>query len=55
MPIVIKEIRVTTTIEKKIVQAPEISEDVYRRLVEKVVSELEQDVPMMQDKKKNDR
>ena len=42
MPIVIKEIRVSTVVEKRIVREHEISEDVYKRIKEDVLEELEE-------------
>lgn len=40
MPIIIKEIQVRTSVEKKVVLPAEIAEDVYERIKEKVVEEL---------------
>ncbi|SEH86388.1 Hypothetical protein PYTT_1293 [Akkermansia glycaniphila] len=40
MAIVIKEIRVNTVVEKKIVGKTEISDQLYRRLKEDVIREL---------------
>ena len=42
MPIVIKEIRVSTVVEKRIVREHEISEDIYKRIKEDVLEELEE-------------
>ncbi len=40
MAIVIKEIRVTTVVERKIIQPPDISEEVLIKLKNDVVAEL---------------
>lgn len=40
MPIAIKEIRVNTVIEKKVVQVTEISDDAYKKIKEEIVREL---------------
>ena len=40
MPIVIKEIHVSTVVEKKVILPEEISERTYERLKQKVVEEL---------------
>lgn len=40
MPIVIKEINVTTSVEKKVVLPEEIPESVYARLKEELLEEL---------------
>lgn len=40
MPVVIKEIHVTTVVEKKVILPDEVSEQVYLRLKEQVVEEL---------------
>jgi hypothetical protein len=40
MPIVIKEIQVSTVVEKKVILPAEISESTYNRLKEKVLEEL---------------
>ncbi len=42
MPIVIKEIRVNTVVEKKVLLSEEVSEQVYARLKEEIVEELSQ-------------
>lgn len=40
MAIIIKEIHVDTIVEKKVVQATEIDEQVYRRIKEEVLRDL---------------
>ncbi|MBE5080247.1 hypothetical protein [Phocaeicola dorei] len=40
MPIIIKEIQVRTSVEKKVVLPAEITEDVYEHIKEKVMEEL---------------
>ncbi len=40
MPIVIKEIRVSTVVEKKVILPEEISEKTYERLKQKMMEEL---------------
>lgn len=40
MPIVIKEIRVNTVVEKKVLLPDEVSEQIYIRLKERIVEEL---------------
>lgn len=40
MTVTIKEIRVNTVIEKKVVQATEVSDDVYKKMKEEIISEL---------------
>ena len=56
MPIVIKEIRVSTVVEKRIVREHEISEDVYKRIKEDVLEELEvRTESNPQEKRRNER
>lgn len=52
MPIVIKEIRVNTVVEKRIVREQEISEDIYKRIKEDVLEELEEQRESNQQKKR---
>lgn len=40
MPIVIKEITVSTTVEKKMILPAEISDSVYEKLKEEIIEEL---------------
>ena len=40
MTVIIKEIRVNTVIEKKVVQATEVSDDVYKKMKEEIIREL---------------
>ena len=42
MPVVIKEIRVNTVVEKKVVLPEEVSGQVYTRLREQIIEELSQ-------------
>ncbi len=56
MPIVIKEIRVTSVIEKKIIEPPDISEELLTRIREEVIAELKQESNDCQEvRKKNER
>lgn len=40
MTLIIKEIRVNTVIEKKVVQATEVSDEVYKKMKEDIIREL---------------
>lgn len=56
MPIVIKEIRVNTVVEKKIITHQEISEEIYHKIKNEILEELECHVDVnSQDKRKNNR
>lgn len=56
MPIVIKEIRVNTVIEKKIISRQELSDDILRTIKNEVLEELEErQENHLQEKKRNDR
>ncbi len=56
MPIVIKEIRVNTMVEKQVITHQEISEEVYLKIKNEILEELESRVDEIpQDKRKNNR
>ena len=56
MPIVIKEIRVNTVVEKKIISRQELSDDILRTIKDEVLEELgERQESHLQEKKRNDR
>lgn len=56
MPIVIKEIRVNTVVEKKFITHQEISEEIYHKIKNEILEELESHVDENpQDKRKNNR
>lgn len=56
MPIVIKEIRVNTVIEKKIISKQELSEDILKTIKDEVLEVLEgRQENHPQEKKRNDR
>lgn len=55
MTIVIKEIRVNTVVEKKVVQSYDIPEYVYEQIKEKVVMELSGQIKTASVSKKKER
>lgn len=58
MAIIIKEIRVNTVIEKKVVQSTDISDGVYNKIKEEVIRELSRGNRFQDSKtgiKKNER
>ena len=56
MPIVIKEIRVNTVVEKKVITHQEISEEIYHKIKNEILEELECHVDENpQDKRKHNR
>lgn len=55
MPIVIKEIHIKTTVEKKVIQKTEIPEYVYQEIKEEVIRELSKRNGTIAVMKKNER
>ncbi len=56
MPIVIKEIRVSTIVEKKIIQPPDVSAELLSKIKDEVVAELKHvSEESLTSKRKNDR
>ncbi|MDU1891989.1 MAG: hypothetical protein E6767_14980 [Dysgonomonas sp.] len=55
MPIVIKEIHINTTVEKKVIQKTEIPEHVYQEIKEEIIRELSKKTGIIAAMKKNER
>lgn len=59
MALIVKEIRVNTTIEKKVVEVSDISDTIYRKIEEGVVQKISQNgngyTPKISGRKKNER
>lgn len=59
MALIVKEIRVNTTIEKKVVEVSEISDTIYRKIEEGVIRKISQNssgyTPKTSGRKKNER
>ena len=55
MAIVIKEIRVNTVVEKKVVETSDLFEHLYRRIKEEIVRELSLSSQTIVEKRKNER
>lgn len=61
MPIVIKEMRIRTVVEKRIITETEISDDIVRKIESRVLDRLSEEMPIGQPagrrltKKRNER